>query len=1030
MSTPDDASEDPVTARPHAAQDSAGARPSEHPAGQTLRQLLVTGPHRSGTSALAATLVELGYFPGAPLLPAVAGVNDNGFFEDQLIVDLNDRILRDLGRDWRSPQPLAADWHLTASAAHADRIKALADARLEHPAWFIKDPRLCLLLPLWLRAAPGAAVIICLREPAAAIDSLIARDNLPAAHAEFLWLQHALAAERTSRGQPRRFVRYEALLRDPTRTLREIADWTGAAYRPAAARVVAPELRRHSGRDRSLQPLTRALAATLNLLADSDTAQHRARLDSLGNKLEANPLWHRVLAAHDSGQRALEASHLEAARQLRAKDAAIEASIAANGRAAAAVKRADARLQGASDSTQLAATQARLETRFAEQGSTAAPSADPATSSGSDAAPTPRVDLRVDNNSHTRVVRYVRGFAATRSLRVLEVGCASGYFGAALRTEGHSVWGVEPDPVAADAARAQLDRVSCANIEAFLLDEDTADERFDVIVLGDVLEHLVEPEAVLRACRSRLAPDGAIALSIPNVAYGPVRLMLLAGRWQYSDRGILDRTHLRFFTRASLLDLVERCGLQAERFSAITLPAELAGIDVDPKLARVAADWVNDPDAEAFQFVSLLRAHRAPAHEGFREPQRLLCLPPLASSNLYRIRLQDPLRAYAEQRGATLRLGSLRDPQSADIDWAEVAVLQREADEETLTLTRALQARGVPVVFDIDDLLLDVPEHLGAHRHCEAMRPLLLELLTTVDAISVSTPDLADAIQQRLREAGKTAPPLVITPNTAWSGERPIRHPGRAPVRVIVASSDSVTVEMLAPALRRITALTTRGGTPAIELVGIGPPGHMLRGLGLPIAIADVMPLDQFKAYIASRDDTIALLPLDDTDFNRCKSAIKFYDYALAGVPCICSRVTPYSSALEDGVEGLLVDEGSESDGTSANAWFDAIARLVGDAELRESLADAARNRVLRDHHPGVSGDAWRSAIAAASAQRQARATGATDTDPPPEPIIGPRSVRWHLLRRGSYETALHVYRTEGVRGVGRRLARLLRGRD
>src|SRR5918992_1179237 len=98
------------------------------------------------------------------------------------------------------------------------------------------------------------------------------------------------------------------------------------------------------------------------------------------------------------------------------------------------------------------------------------------------------------------------------------------------------------------------------DIEELVLEEVFPDQRFDVVVYGDVLEHLVDPEAVLLRTARILAPGGYVVASIPNVAHGSVRLSLMAGQFRYTDTGLLDRTHLRFFDEAGVEELFEGAG--------------------------------------------------------------------------------------------------------------------------------------------------------------------------------------------------------------------------------------------------------------------------------------------------------------------------------------------------------------------------------------------------------------------------------------------------------------------------------------
>ena len=147
--------------------------------------------------------------------------------------------------------------------------------------------------------------------------------------------------------------------------------------------------------------------------------------------------------------------------------------------------------------------------------------------------------------------------------RVLDVGCSSGYLAKPLRGRGNTVVGVELDADAAREAEQWCERVIVGDVEATALPLEPAS--FDVILCGDVVEHLRDPAAVLARLRPFLKLDGSLVLSTPNIANWGMRLSLLAGRWRYTDRGFLDRTHVHFFTRATLVEAVEQAGYRVRR---------------------------------------------------------------------------------------------------------------------------------------------------------------------------------------------------------------------------------------------------------------------------------------------------------------------------------------------------------------------------------------------------------------------------------------------------------------------------------
>ena len=170
--------------------------------------------------------------------------------------------------------------------------------------------------------------------------------------------------------------------------------------------------------------------------------------------------------------------------------------------------------------------------------------------------------------SHER--REVAPFLPWRDLRILEIGCGAGATLAWLRAEGYCRWagGVERDASAASAARGRLDRLWVGNIEA--LDLDLAPGSIDVILCLDVLEHLIDPWTVVARLGGLLADGGAIIASIPNIRYRKIVLpLLLGGRFDYAEDGVLDRTHLRFFVRDTAVALMQSGGLAVDKIEPL-----------------------------------------------------------------------------------------------------------------------------------------------------------------------------------------------------------------------------------------------------------------------------------------------------------------------------------------------------------------------------------------------------------------------------------------------------------------------------
>jgi 2-polyprenyl-3-methyl-5-hydroxy-6-metoxy-1,4-benzoquinol methylase len=188
--------------------------------------------------------------------------------------------------------------------------------------------------------------------------------------------------------------------------------------------------------------------------------------------------------------------------------------------------------------------------------------------------------------------------------RVLEVGTAAGHMTQALVRKGCLVVGLEIDEAQASLAAPFCSRMIVDDLER--VDLDTAlPDTFDVVLCGDVLEHLRDPAAALAKLKRRLAPEGAVVASIPNVAHGSVRLSLLQGRFPYSQFGLLDTTHLKLFTVESIVELFNSVGLEirdVHRTRVGLFDSEIPLV-LSSMWADVVRRIVEDPESTSYQFV-------------------------------------------------------------------------------------------------------------------------------------------------------------------------------------------------------------------------------------------------------------------------------------------------------------------------------------------------------------------------------------------------------------------------------------------
>jgi 2-polyprenyl-3-methyl-5-hydroxy-6-metoxy-1,4-benzoquinol methylase len=209
-------------------------------------------------------------------------------------------------------------------------------------------------------------------------------------------------------------------------------------------------------------------------------------------------------------------------------------------------------------------------------------------------------DVENENNSHAAMLRMV-GF----NKRVLEAGCASGHVSEKLSAQGCTVVGIEIDGSVVEPAKQWLERVIVGNFDDVSLWQELEGDLFDVILFGDVLEHLKDPLATLRESLRFLKPSGIVVISVPNIAHADVKIALINGQFPYSDDGLLDRTHITFFTKESLLKLVKDAGLVEVEIFRVTLPVfhTEVGVEKGDVDDQVLAALLEERESETYQFV-------------------------------------------------------------------------------------------------------------------------------------------------------------------------------------------------------------------------------------------------------------------------------------------------------------------------------------------------------------------------------------------------------------------------------------------
>jgi 2-polyprenyl-3-methyl-5-hydroxy-6-metoxy-1,4-benzoquinol methylase len=185
--------------------------------------------------------------------------------------------------------------------------------------------------------------------------------------------------------------------------------------------------------------------------------------------------------------------------------------------------------------------------------------------------------------------------------KILDVGCGEGQFGFQLKQLLNAeVWGMELDEKSAKVAESRIDKVLIGDLTLKI--DSLPNDYFDCIIFNDILEHLVDPYNTLLNIKQKLNTNGVVVSSIPNVRYiSNLKKLLFDKDWKYEDEGILDKTHLRFFTKKSIIDMFELLGFDIIQMEGIN-PSKSKNL----KLANFLL-MGNLEDAKYLQYASITK---------------------------------------------------------------------------------------------------------------------------------------------------------------------------------------------------------------------------------------------------------------------------------------------------------------------------------------------------------------------------------------------------------------------------------------
>ncbi len=452
----------------------------------------------------------------------------------------------------------------------------------------------------------------------------------------------------------------------------------------------------------------------------------------------------------------------------------------------------------------------------------------------------------------------------------------------------------------------------------------------DCLVFGDVLEHLVDPWATLTRLTRLVREGGQVLACIPNVQHYSVIVSLLRGHWDYQDEGLMDKTHLRFFTRSGIQNLFAKAGLrvfdiqprwwpgpEADRFYQVMAPV-LPAMAIDPASFQV--------QTRAVQY--LVRTVHA------TEPTtRMLIWTLIGSALASDVRVREPLQFLATVPGLRIRTGTGLQFDELKQTWPDetkVFIQQRVivpvADH--LMLQRALLANGYLIVAELDD----------DPRHFADMVKTNFLALRSCHCVQTTTELLAETIRE-------FNPHVAVFSNQVATlslqrSQRRADLPPKPPTLFFGALNREADSAPLMPALNDV--LSQYGDKVRVQVVY---DRAFFDALATPYKLFE--PLCAYERYHELLDTaTVALLPLEPTRFNEHKSDLKFIECAAHSVACLASP-TVYEHTIEHGETGLIYRSPAE--------FVSFLERLITDAAFTQQIGENARcyvaeNRMLASH--------------------------------------------------------------------------------